>query len=264
MSLRDVGWVWEGQPAYRDFPPSMYGFGEGCEYFDLSKAYCLYHGNNERMLSKLQDLDEIVCDLSIWKYRKIENAEKHIGWGIYHEMDPDIMLEEARKISALSTKLPNIVGAMKDDLLGAVKSKTYKPGLFAEVRRALTSENPDLKLFSVVYVRELAPDNWKDIADALDGIYLWVWESRNLEPTLDEGIDRCREIFPDKPIVLGCYLRDYTLQTPMPMDRLQWQWERIPGYLEQGKITGYCILGAYLIDHHRENAEWVRDFIAAH
>lgn len=118
--------------------------------------------------------------------------------------------------------------------------------------------------YATVYVRELDPENWKGFGEHLDVIFLWVWESKNLEPTLDAGLDRCREIFPGKPIVLGCYLRDYTIESPVPKDRLQWQWERIPHYLEEGKIAGYCILGAYLIDWHRENAQWVRDFIAAH
>ena len=52
----------------------------------------------------------------------------------------------------------------------------------------------------------------------------------------------------DKPVILGCYLRDYPAEMPVPMDRLRYQWERIPGYLEAGLVDGYCILGAYLFD----------------
>ena len=49
----------------------------------------------------------------------------------------------------------------------------------------------------------------------------------------------------------------------MPLARLKYQWERIPGYLAEGVIAGYCVLGAYLIDWQPEHAEWIRDFIAA-
>ena len=142
--MRDVGYVWEGQPAYRDFPPSIYGLGEGCAYFGLRKAYYLYHGNNATALAKLAHLEEVLCDI-------------------------------------------------------------FK---------------------------------------------------------LDEGVARCRELFPGKPIVLGCYLSDYTLKASVPIGRLRYQWERIPGYLDKGLIDGFCILGAYLIDHHPEQAAWVQDFIA--
>ena len=144
--MRDVGWVWEGQPAYRDFPPSMYGLGEGCKYFGLSKAYYLYHGNNQFGLSKLGDVKEVICDISIWKYRKIENAEKQIGWGIYHEKDPAVMIEEARKVSRLSKEFPNVIGAMKDDLLGAVADLVSPDSLRNAVKASVPEGTEELNL----------------------------------------------------------------------------------------------------------------------
>ena len=85
IRMRDAGWVWEGQPAYLDFPPSVYGLGEGCKYFGLCKAYYLYHGNNETALAKLSHLDQVICDISIWCYPKVVDDKGAIGWGIYHE-----------------------------------------------------------------------------------------------------------------------------------------------------------------------------------
>ena len=51
---------------------------------------------------------------------------------------------------------------------------------------------------------------------------------------------------------------------PVPMERMRYQWERIPGYLENGSVNGFCILGAYLIDRQPEHAEWIRRFISEH
>ena len=34
-SLRDVGWVWEGQGIDPQVPPSIYGLGQGARYFGL-------------------------------------------------------------------------------------------------------------------------------------------------------------------------------------------------------------------------------------
>jgi hypothetical protein len=45
---------------------------------------------------------------------------------------------------------------------------------------------------------------------------------------------------------------------------LAFQFGRILDYLNHGRIAGYSILAAVLIDGHRAQAEWVRDFIAAH
>ena len=59
---------------------------------------------------------------------------------------------------------------------------------------------------------------------------------------LDEALDRCREVFPDKPILMGCYLRDYPTQAPLPMDALRRQWHTVAEALEDGHIAGFDIL----------------------
>ncbi len=92
---------------------------------------------------------------------------------------------------------------------------------------------------------------------------LWVWDARNLV-NLDKDLDRCRAIFPGKPVNLGCYLRDYVGRRGVPMDLLKFQWERVVKYLDAGLISGYSILGTTLIDEHLEQARWIRDFIARH
>ena len=77
-------------------------------------------------------------------------------------------------------------------------------------------------------------------------------------------VDRCGELFPKTPLYIGCYLRDYVKKEPMPIHLLEDRFERIVRYLEQGKIAGYAILGTVLIDGQLEQAQWIRDFIAAH
>ena len=88
-----------------------------------------------------------------------------------------------------------------------------------------------------------------------------MWESKNLVH-LDEYIAQCADIFPGKPIVVGCYLRDFTLLDGVPMDRLEFQWHRVLEHVRTGAIAGYAILGGFLIDLHEKQARWVRDFIA--
>jgi hypothetical protein len=92
---------------------------------------------------------------------------------------------------------------------------------------------------------------------------LWVWNSKDL-PRLDDDLERCRRLFPGKPIKIGCYLRDYPNKAPVPMEMLKLQWGKVLRYLQEGKIVGYSILAAVLIDGHQEQANWVRDFITAH
>ena len=265
-TMRDVGYVWEGQPAYRDFPPSIYGLGEGCAYFGLSQAYYLYHGNNEIALTKLAGLRQVLCDLSGLHYEKLVLPDKRVGWGLARDSrvpgkGPAAVLEQAAAVSRLSRQFPNVIGALLDDFVGVVDHAGYSYADCVSIRDILKAGNPDLKLYTTTYTHEVTAGRWGEYAPLVDGVFLWEWKSENLFH-LDEYVPQCRDLFGDKPVILGCYLRDYGADMPVPMDRLRAQWERIPGYLEQGLVDGYCILGAYLIDHQPEQAEWVRDFIA--
>ncbi|MBE9479089.1 MAG: hypothetical protein IMY80_03915, partial [Chloroflexi bacterium] len=59
-------------------------------------------------------------------------------------------------------------------------------------------------------------------------------------------------------------LRNYPDNSPVPMDLLKHQWNLVLDRLEKGEIAGYSILGTVLIDGHREQAQWVREFVAQH
>ena len=62
---------------------------------------------------------------------------------------------------------------------------------------------------------------------------------------------------------MGVYLRDYAKVAPIPVDRVKGQMEDIARLVGNGKLAGYSILAAVLIDGHRSQADVVRDFIAA-
>src|SRR2546422_2449243 len=122
--------------------------------------------------------------------------------------------------------------------------------------------NPELKLCALVYIKQLYDQGWAGFKPHMDVISLWVQDSKDLT-NLDRHVDKCREIFPDKPLVLGCYLWDFPMNGPIPSDLVKLQWGRVLKFIEARKIDGYAILGTYLIDSVQEQARWVRDFIAA-
>ena len=95
----------------------------------------------------------------------------------------------------------------------------------------------------------------------MDVVTLWIWNSENIG-RMREYVDQCRQLFPDKPIVMGVYLRDYPKVAPVPVDRVRRQMEGIADLFGKGKLAGYSILAAVLIDGHRPQADAVRDFIA--
>jgi len=259
VSLRDVGWVWEGQGMDPGVPPSVFGVGEGSEFFGLRRAVYIFHPNDDLGLGKLKHLDEVACDISKWKFQETSRG----SWKNYIDARPEVVRAEAENLSRLSLRYPNVTAGFHDDMWGLVKREGYTPQQYADICTALHSANPKLKLWVVVYTRELDPANWQPFLPYIDVVNLWVWDAKEL-PSLEDAVGRCRQIFAGKPLNLGCYLRDYPTAAPVPMDLLKLQWEYVRRGLDRGQIDGFSILGTVLIDGQQEQAEWVRDYIAAH
>jgi len=258
VSFRDVGWVWEGQGLDPGVDPSVLGAGDGCRFFGLRRANFMFHPNTDFALDHLAWLDEVTCDISKWRYRDTPSG------GTEHWVDAGLeaVTREAALVSALSVEHPNVTGAFHDDMLGLVRREGLTAEQYAQVYAAAQSHNAELKLWAVVYMHELEAPEWPQFAPFMDVVTLWIWESQHLDQQ-DEAIARCRRLFPNKPVLMGCYLRDYTLQAPVPMARVQQQWESVARNLDAGALQGYSILSANLIDGHLEQARWVRDFIVA-
>lgn len=256
MKLADVGWVWEGQGLDPGVDPSVLGIGDGCRFFGLTRANYMFHPNTEFALDRLAWLDEVTCDISKWKWKDSPNG------GADHWVDaaPQSVRAEAELVSRLSRQFSNITGAFHDDMLGLVRREGTTPEQYGEIYQAVKSCNPELKLWIVVYTHELEAPEWAQYEGFMDVLNLWVWNAENLVH-LDPYVAQCRERFPDKPLIMGCYLRDYPTGAPVPMDLLKVQWEKMLRHIHNGIVDGFSILSANLIDGHLEQATWVRDFI---
>jgi hypothetical protein len=258
-SFRDVGWVWEGQGIDPKVPPSIYGLGQGARYFGLSRVNYLFHPNDAPALRLLEGYDEVTCDISKWGWEW--NAEGRPKCRA--KSDPATVRAEGEKVARLAKIFQNITGVYCDDLLGLMKRTKYGPEEFGAIRGAIRSLNPTLKLWTVVYAHEFQQtDFWTGMRPHIDVVTLWSWKSADLGRMHEYG-DQCRALFPGKPIVMGVYLRDYTKVAPIPVDRVVSQMEGIADLVGSGKLAGYSILGAVLIDGHRAQADAVRDFISA-
>jgi hypothetical protein len=269
--LAEAGWIWEGQGLVGGVDPSIFGVGEGAEYFGLKKVCYMFHPNDELAMEKLTRFDEVVCDIAKWKFRRCqgETTQSIEGGGapelvpavrMYRDGTVATMREEAETVSRLSLKYQNVTGAIDDELFGHVKREGITPEEYGSVYHALKKANPHLKLWGVLFDFELENKNLPPYLSYMDLINVWVWNSKDFS-SLDRVLERCRELCPSKPLVLGCYLRDFFAQRPMPLDMLKFQWEQILKHVTRGTIDGYSILAACLIDGQIEQARWVRDFI---
>jgi hypothetical protein len=255
--LAEAGWCWDGQGFNGGVNPSIFGVGEGARWFGLDKVCFMFHPNNALAMEKLRGFKEVVCEISKWKVRRCEN-------GVAHYLDGAIPTKsgEATKVSELSTVYPNVTGAIDDDLLGEIQREKITPDQYGKVYTALKQRNPRLKLWTVVYTHELKAESWAGFQPCIDVVNLWEWNPENFS-RLPQNVDLCRQLFPGKPIQLGCYLRDFVQSRGIPLEKLRTQWELVRKFVSDGTIDGYSILGGFLIDMHPEQATWVRDFIRA-
>jgi len=239
--------------------PSIFGLGEGADFFGLTKCHFLFHHTTELALWKLRDKEEVVCDIT-------KHLPRDVGKGgseNYSEANIDTVRSEAEKVSRLSLKFPNVTGAIHDDLLRMLREQGFGGDKYAAVSNALKRHNPNLKLWIVVYAKEMDKPEWPGVEPYVDVINLWFWPGSGYDE-MDRAVERCREIFKNKPIYVGCYMRNYPEKKPLPIATIEKRFEGIVRHLKEGKIAGYTILGTVLIDGQLEQAEWIRDFIAKH
>jgi len=255
MKLSDVGWVWEGQGLDPGVHPSVLGVGDGARYFGLKRCHFLYHPTTDLALQQMKDMDEVVPDVSKWLHRDAGRG----GSESYGEPGIERVCAEAELIGKFSLTYPNITGGVHDDMLGLLRRAGFGAERYGEVVHALKRHNDKLKLWCVLYAKELDPKRWEGMQEHVDVLNLW----RGYDD-LPGHVRTCSEIFPGKPIYVGCYLRDYRKPEPMPMEVVQDRFETVLRLLDEGSIAGYAILGTVLIDGHIEQAEWIRDFIAKH
>lgn len=262
MSMSDSGWVWEGQGLDPGVYPSIFGVGEGADFFGLHKVHFLFHETTELALQKLSRFKEVRCDISKWKFRNCGDAGT--GSECYADSRLETIVAEAEKLSLLSLKYPNVTAGYFDDMKGLMNRHDHDVRACATIRGALKKHNPDLLLEAVVYTHELDDTVfWNSLFPFIDVVSFWVWGYQNLT-SLEADLEKCRRLFIDKPIIMGCYLRDYPTATPVPMDAIRYQWDLVARKLQEGHIQGFDILGAVTIDGQLEQASWIRDFIRAH
>ncbi len=259
-SMKEAGWVWEGIGFDPGVLPTVYGVGEGMEYFGVEGATLIFHPNTPTNLAKLSRARRVTADISKWIWFETKAENGRFTFAQTRDDSPTTVAAEAENVSRLSLEFQNLTGAFIDDTHGVAAHGDYTPDSPKAIKEAVRRHNDGLDLEIVVYTHELGKPYWGDWIDAVDAVSLWVWESANL-PNIDAYLSECRRVFPTQRINMGVYIRDYALPGPVPLDMLTLELEAIRRHLNSGELDGYSILGNCLIDQHPEQAQLIREFI---
>ena len=220
---------------------------ELADFFHTRNIVFFHPGDHQvSLLEHLVDYENVICNIG--DPSTLKDAERQSA--------------KAKGFSRLSIDFPNIVGGIVDDFSTAVKNARMPVDLMKETYTSLKCSNTSLRLLAVVYTMHLDLD-FSAYLPYIDLINLWVWKASDLID-LDKYMEKAKRVFPGKPIHLGLYLYDYgdTCDT-LPLNLIQFQFERARKYLEDGRIEGLHLLGSYLKQElHSEQAQWIADCIA--
>ena len=146
-------------------------------------------------------------------------------------------------INELKPEFPNLTGGFLDDFF-AVKKLTQTEDTVQKIADRL-HEN-DLRLSIVVYSDQdgIKPE-FKPYLDLCDETSFWCWHSSNLSKH-EDMVRRMRDfIGPDKSLLMGVYMWDYTLGEPVPADRMEMQLAFASKLLSDRTIDGLIFHPTY-------------------
>lgn len=217
------------------------------EYFGADNVMYVYGPINDEMLTIHQGCRKVICHLG--RNCRTEGAA----------MRSDA--EEAEILGRMSLKYPNIVGGVVDDMIGNYGTN-YSRREYQAIYDGLHKHNPDLELYGVVYSRELDRVSViQELSGCIDHVILWFWKKTALTE-LDLAVEKCRSLFPGKPIMLGIFMFDYGQSClPNTPETMRYHLEKARRLLAAGKIQDMVILGDREIEKCPEAAVCIRDFL---
>ncbi len=174
------------------------------------------------------------------------------------EVKPPFVYEKRiALIGKLAAKYPQIEGVLLDDMSSVGINHGFAPEHVKNIRAMLDDKCPAVKIWGVLYTMNFERDGVVPIVQETDVINLWVWHAKDLV-NLEEYVAHCEKTFPDKPIVLGLYLRDYGDGKPMTKENMELQCETARKLAHEGRIKGIVFL---TIDNDEEIVRWTADWI---
>ena len=217
------------------------------EFFGVDNVMYVYGPLNREMLDLHRCCKKVICHLG--RNCRTEGAAAASD------------AEEAENLSRLSLEYPNIVGGVVDDMTGNY-GVNYSLREYKAIHASLHKHNPDLKLYGVVYSWELdMTRELKAVSPCIDHVILWFWWKTDLME-LDLALEKCRAVFPGKPIMLGIFMFDYGAAClPNSAETMRYHLEKARRHLAAGKIRDIVILGDREIEKCPEAAAYIKRFL---
>ena len=189
---------------------------------------------------------------------------KRISFGI-HDGGTETTDEKMRiAFEELQPRMPNLTGCFLDDYFLS-KKKDYVPDVrkLGKISEAVHAHG--LRLSVVAYADQVGiRPEFKPHFDLVDEVSFWFWKGSNI-PTMADQIRRCREtIGPDKDMLLGLYMWDFTTAAPVPADLMSQQLAFAERFLADRTISGLIFHSTFAAALDVPSVNLAKEWIAGH
>ena len=255
--VRDVLWVWSTpkteQRDLRDCRPEQFVQAPAHEKLKLlGVSNVLMAGNGlPSDFAEATRLSDTVADAAnvVWEVMPDGATEYAEGEFVYEKRLADIR--------RLVEKYPNQVGILLDDLSSVALSKGYDPATLEGIRRQLGPRAERIKLWSVVYTKDLDKPGVDKLMEYSDVVNLWEWFA-DRTVALERNVALVERKQPGKPIMLGLYLHDYGAGRPLSLDLMKRQCRTALELAHEGRIQGIVFLS---IDNNAEIVDYLVEWV---
>lgn len=157
---------------------------------------------------------------------------------------------------------PNLTGCFLDDYF-TPQGFTQSVSDLARIAERLHDNG--LRLSVVLYSDQdgLKPE-FKPQLDLVDETSYWFWRSKNIG-TMGDSVRRCRDfIGPDKDLLLGLYMWDFTLGAPVAPELMEAQLVHARRFLADRTVTGLIFHPSFMAALGVPAVEMAKSWIRRH
>ena len=138
-----------------------------------------------------------------------------------------------------------------------------EPDVLAKVADEVHAHN--LRLSVVLYSDQqgMKPEFRRHVA-LCDETSCWFWKGDNIV-TMADNVKRCREfIGPDKDLLLGLYMWDFSCGQAISAQKMETQLETARKFLADGTVSGLIFHPSFAADLDLPSVRLSKEWIAAH
>jgi len=139
----------------------------------------------------------------------------------------------------LQPRMPNLTGCFLDDYFLHADNPDYVPDIsrLDEISNAVHDHG--LRLSVVAYADQVGiKPAFRPHFERVDEVSFWFWKGANI-PTMFDKVRMCRDfIGPDKDLLLGLYMWDFSIAEPIPAELMTQQLECARRLLASRTVNG--------------------------